>query len=326
MTADEPALPIVPPGQHGGDVVRVAHALGIDPDDVLDLSVSLNPEAPDLTATFERAASHAQRYPDPERATAMLAEAVGVEAERVVLTNGGAEAIALVAGAEPVGWVEGPEFSLYERHLASLDPGGLRWRSNPSNPLGRRAGIDERADVWDEAFWPLTAGTWTRGDDRSWRLGSLTKLWACPGVRIGYVIAPTAEAAAAVRTRQPRWSVGALAIAAIETLLPVTDLARWSAGVRRRRGELVALLRAHGFRVTDTEANWVLVERPGLRAELIARRVLVRDCASFGLAALHRIAVTDDAGLAALAAAVEHVAPDVDAGGSSSVAADHDEI
>ena len=93
------------------------------------------------------------------------------------------------------GEVVEPEFSLYRRHLAEVRAGAGRWRSNPSNPLGRSPPPTTTPAVWDEAFWPLATGTWTRGDDAAWRLGSLTKLWACPGLRLGYVIAPDAAPA-----------------------------------------------------------------------------------------------------------------------------------
>ena len=58
---------------------------------------------------------------------------------RLLLTNGGAEAIALVAAELGPGWVDEPDFSLYRRHLPAIDPDGPRWRSNPHNPTGRLA-------------------------------------------------------------------------------------------------------------------------------------------------------------------------------------------
>ncbi|MFV0523352.1 MAG: hypothetical protein ACK5RL_02520 [Acidimicrobiales bacterium] len=63
-----------------------------------------------------------------------------MDPELLVLTNCGAEAIALTAAVERVGNVVGPEFSFYERHLERVEPDAPRWRSNPSNPVGRLAG------------------------------------------------------------------------------------------------------------------------------------------------------------------------------------------
>jgi histidinol-phosphate/aromatic aminotransferase/cobyric acid decarboxylase-like protein len=65
-------------------------------------------------------------------------------------------------------------------------------------------------------------------------------------------------------------------------------------------------LRAHDFDTAPSDANYVLVPRAGgLRDRLARDGVLVRDCATFGLAEHVRIAVPDDAGLSRLAAALE---------------------
>ncbi len=251
-----------------------------------------------------------RRYPDPTAATAAMAGAIGVDPARLVLTNGGAEAIALVAALHPVGWVESPEFALYARHLTVVHPRAPRWRSNPHNPLGTLAASDDTAWVWDEAFWPLATGTWTRGDEHSWRIGSLTKLWACPGLRLGYAIAPSVDGAAAIAARQPAWAVNGLALALVEPLLAATDLPAWAAAIADGRAELVDTLAGHGFTAQPSAANWVLV--PGLaqrRAALARHGVLVRDCASFGLDGVARVAVPDGPGRRRLDAALAAVAP-----------------
>jgi histidinol-phosphate/aromatic aminotransferase/cobyric acid decarboxylase-like protein len=290
------AVDLPEPGEHGGDAVQVAHALGLDPDAVVDLSASLNPFAPDVVAlaaaTLQRQPGSIRRYPDADAATNSLAGALGVDPDRVVLTNGGAEAIALVAAELRSGHVVDPEFSLYRRHLATVDKAAPRWRSNPSNPLGQLAGPDEQAGVWDEAFYPLATGRWSRGDHEAWRVGSLTKLWACPGLRLGYVIAPDGLAAAALRRHQPAWPVNGLALALMEPLLAQTDLAGWAHAIAALRTAVVGRLGALGYEVTPTEACWVLVRSPDLRRRLAGQGVVVRDCASFGLpAGTHRVAL-----------------------------------
>lgn len=255
----------------------------------------MNPFAPDVGALIARIAGNRPevlgRYPDHHDATEVFAAAIGEDPARVVLTNGGAEAIALVADAEGSGNVSAPEFSLYERHLRLVDPDAPRWRSNPSNPLGRLAGSNEQAHVWDEAFYAIATGRWSRGDIDSWRLGSLTKLWSCPGLRLGYVIAPNDAAAQQIRDRQPRWSVNALALAALPELIEASDLAGWSAAISDLRDTFAVQLRRLGFDVEVTDCNWVMVRRPGLREVLAPHLVLVRDCASFGLDGVVRVAL-----------------------------------
>jgi histidinol-phosphate/aromatic aminotransferase/cobyric acid decarboxylase-like protein len=298
--------PAPPPGAHGGDGARLARALGRPPGDILDLSASLNPVAPDPAGVVARHLDAVGRYPDPAPATAALASAMGVAPARLLLTNGGAEAIALVAAEMPAGWVEEPDFSLYRRHLRVVDPAAGRWRSNPHNPTGLLAGTHDTAAVWDEAFWPLATGTWTRGDanHRSVVVGSLTKLLACPGLRIGYVLCPTDDLAGRLSARQPRWALNGLAAAALPELLAAVDLGAWAAATSRLRDQLAAVLRAAGYQPRPSHASWLLVEAPGLRDQLAARAILVRDCASFGWPGTVRIAVPDAAGLDRLAAAL----------------------
>jgi histidinol-phosphate/aromatic aminotransferase/cobyric acid decarboxylase-like protein len=277
---------VIPSGAHGGDGARLAAALGVDPGAVLDLSASLNPVAPDAGDVVAKHLDAVGRYPDPAAATIALAAAMDVGPDRLLLTNGGAEAIALVA-AELGGRVEEPDFSLYPR------AGGPLWRSNPHNPTGRLAQGD--ADVWDEAFYPLATGRWTAGGDVV--VGSLTKLLACPGLRIGYVLA---DAAFIRRLRQTDWSVNGLAAAALPDLLETVDLPGWVKAVAALRTDLVDVLRGAGLSPEPSDANFVLVRAPGLRDRLAPQGVLVRDCASFDLPEHVRIAVPDAAGLARL--------------------------
>jgi histidinol-phosphate/aromatic aminotransferase/cobyric acid decarboxylase-like protein len=301
---------LVEPGSHGGDGDRLALALGVEPDDVLDLSASLNPAAPDVAVLAARHLASLRRYPRPDAAEAALAERVGVERDRLVLTNGGAEAIALVASEHPSGWAEQFDFSLYRRHLTALDPSGLRWQSDPHNPTGRLRSADDRCDVRDEAFYAIATGAWTRGDPTAIVVGSLTKLFACPGLRLGYVIARDGEEADRLRARRPVWSVNALAVAITEDLLGLADLVRWRDEIASLRAELVATLARHELRCEPSDANYVWVPHArDLRARLTRQGVLVRSGASFGFPDAVRIAVPSAAAFGRFQLALDRSAP-----------------
>lgn len=310
MTTGATNLPS--PGDHGGDGLAVARFLGIDSSHLLDLSASLNPFAPDVAAL---AASHLgalRNYPDAAAATEELAGAMGVDPELLVLTNGGAEAIALLGQILKEAEIVEPEFSLYRRHLARTDLGSAgRWRSNPSNPLGQLAASSEIAAVWDEAFYPMATGEWSRGDTKSWRLGSLTKLWACAGLRLGYVIAPSIDQAVRLRATAPMWSVNGLALSLVSELLDQTDLAGWAKKMAELRTEFTRELSDLGFEVQETKVNWVLIRQPDLRADLIPRGVLIRDCANFGLPQTYRVALPRPSELERALEAFAQVAPAV---------------
>ncbi|HVW33710.1 MAG TPA: aminotransferase class I/II-fold pyridoxal phosphate-dependent enzyme [Acidimicrobiia bacterium] len=301
-------------GAHGGDAQAVARALGVDVGQILDLSASLNPEAPDVAAIAARRLDSLGRYPDATAATAAMAAALGVPADSVLLTNGGSEAIALIGADLGRAAVARPgEFSLYARHLRDVaDPGdepdAPRIRSNPNNPTGRLAAAGETAAVWDEAFYPLATGRWSRGDVAAGRagvvIGSLTKVFACPGLRVGYVHADPAVIAR-LADRQPRWSLNGLAAAVVPELLAGADLGAWAEAVARRRAALAGALPG----VEPADANFVLVAVPEgaaqCRSRLARHGVLVRDCTSFGLPSHVRVAVPDEAGLARLVQAWE---------------------
>jgi histidinol-phosphate/aromatic aminotransferase/cobyric acid decarboxylase-like protein len=263
---------------------------------VLDLSQSLNPVAPDPRPIVAAHLEALGRYPDPTNAHRALSMAMDVDPERLLLTNGGAEAIALVAGLVGGSVVE-PEFSLHPRGT------GPRWRSNPQSPSGLLAAPEDQASVWDEAFYALATGEWTRGDDAI-VVGSLTKVLACPGLRVGYILAEPSFVAAC-RARQPEWSLNGLAASALPDLLLALDLADSVRRTRYLREQLRALLEGHGMLVRPSDANWLLVEYPGLREVLAPKGIVVRDCASFGLKGVARIAVPNETGLARLADALE---------------------
>lgn len=284
-------MTIPPPDAHGGDGPSIARALGIPVDDVLDLSLSLNPCAPELEVMAARHLDSLRRYPDSATATRLLAEAIGVESERVILTNGGAQAIDIVRRRVGGSVASEPEFSLHPR-----GDGGPAWRSDPHNPTGLLAASDAKADVWDEAFYPLATGRWTAGRECVAVVGSLTKVFACPGLRLGYVIG---EGFAA-----PEWSVNSLALALLPELLERAELDKWARQIAVLRDALVDLLDRHGLRTRPSDANWVLVEASGLRSQLAHHGVVIRDCTSFGLPDTARIAVPDEPGLERLAKAL----------------------
>src|SRR5438132_3002858 len=301
-------------GQHGGDAAAVAAALGCEVTDILDLSASLNPDAPDLATLAAGRLDSLGRYPDAGAATAAMAAALGTTPDRVLLTNGGAEAIALVGHDFGRAAVARPaEFSLYARHLIETvdpaeDPAAPRIRSNPNNPTGRLAAPGDTATVWDEAFYPLAAGTWSRGDVAAGRaavaIGSLTKVFACPGLRVGYVHADPAVIAR-LADRQPRWALNGLAAALVPDLLARVDLPAWAAATARRRAALTAAL--PGAERSDANFALVRVEEgaAAARARLAHHGVLVRDCTSFGLPGHIRVAVPDEVGLTRLVDAWE---------------------
>jgi histidinol-phosphate/aromatic aminotransferase/cobyric acid decarboxylase-like protein len=98
--------------------------------------------------------------------------------------------------------------------------------------------------------------------------------------------------------------VGSLATTALPELLAAVDLPVWREGLAGLRHRLGGVLAAHGLSARPSDANWVLVDAPGLREALAPHGVVVRDCASFGLSGVARIAVPDEDGITRLDAAL----------------------
>jgi histidinol-phosphate/aromatic aminotransferase/cobyric acid decarboxylase-like protein len=88
--------------------------------------------------------------------------------------------------------------------------------------------------------------------------------------------------------------------------LATTDLDKWALRITELRTELEHLLHAYGLVAEPSDANWVLVEAPGLRDQLAHHGVVIRDCTSFGLPRHVRIAVPDERGLERLSVALAH--------------------
>ena len=101
-------------------------------------------------------------------------------------------------------------------------------RTRTTRP-GRLAPADERADVWDEAFYPLATGRWTRGDGDAVVVGIADQAVRLP--RPAGRLRARAGRRSRLRARQPTWSVNGLAVAALPDLL---DTVR-PAGLGRRR-------------------------------------------------------------------------------------------
>ena len=126
-------------------------------------------------------------------------------------------------------------------------------------------------------------------------LRSLTKVFALPGLRIGYLLAAPAVAAA-VQACLPSWNVSAPAQAAgvvAARLLP-DEAPRVRAAVAALRRALADGLATLGLQPVGAGGPFLLYQRPDaavLCAALAERGVRLRHLASFGLADHVRIGV-----------------------------------
>jgi threonine-phosphate decarboxylase len=184
-----------------------------------------------------------------------------------------------------------------------FDPSGAEvvWLCNPNNPTGRLwqprtlrdwiAAHARTSFVVDEAFLPF------RDDEAAHSLiphvdrlpnvvvlRSLTKLYALPGLRLGYAVA-SEMSAHRLRAERVPWSVNALAqgagLAALDDEAYLAETHAWLAAERgsllRRLAEVSAALKP-----LPTESNFVLLWTASSIASALAERgIVVRDASNF---------------------------------------------
>jgi len=115
-------------------------------------------------------------------------------------------------------------------------------------------------------------------------LRSLTKIFHLCGARLGYVLA-CRERIEQLKSRQPTWSVNALAQAAGAAFMKdKTFIARTREFYASETPRFIASLRDSGFAVRPTETNFFLIETADdlkLIRALMERGVVVRHTRNF---------------------------------------------
>ena len=126
-------------------------------------------------------------------------------------------------------------------------------------------------------------------------LKAFTKLYAIPGIRLGYAVCGDAAAAEKIQESGQFWSVSSLAqtagIAALDEEEYVRETREY---IKAERQYLAAELSNLGVKVYSGAANFLLFRSvPGLCEKLLAEGILIRDCSNFsGLTdGFYRIAV-----------------------------------
>jgi threonine-phosphate decarboxylase len=266
--------------------------------------------------------------PDCRALTARLAWLHGVEPAQVVVGNGANDLIyaaaralappqaavveptyteylraSLLAGATVAHWLsEGEDF-----RPGPFDPGraNLVWLCNPNNPTGQLwppgaladwiASLPGTVFVVDEAYLPFRADEAEHTLIPAVRrlanlvvLRSFTKVYALPGLRLGYAVSSPALAER-LRAQVVPWSVNAVAQAVgAAALEDEAFLARTRAWLRETLGPFTAGLAGCStcLRPLPSQANFVLVRLAEVASGWLARRlaergIAVRDASNF---------------------------------------------
>lgn len=278
---------------HGGGVEAAARAWGCAPGDVLDLSTGLHPAGPPawLGDWLKEHAALAGRYPDASGmpARGAVADAFSVRAEQVLMAAGAQAVIEVIVQAmgwrslairtpcytEPIRCALRAGCALRSFSGVEVPVADVAWITSPANPQGDVVALPGgRAVVLDESYMPFARRRRLGVMPGVIRIGSLTKIFAIPGLRLGYVIA---EEGTVRRLRRwlPPWPVGTLALHLVPALLPEAD-AR-DAALAQARQRMYRLLARCGWDSMPSEASFVLARpRRGPLPDFAAARILVR--------------------------------------------------
>lgn len=254
-------------------------------------------------------------YPEPQPYSLerLIAKKHGIPDGCVLATNGVTEAIYLIAQAYSHGHnnlyaTERPTFSEYADacNMFGMKPTGSRqaaiaWLCNPNNPTGsvytqetvmlhtRRHALV----VIDQAYEDYTKARIMSPQEAIQtgnivQLHSMTKTYAVPGLRIGYITAAE-HIVRKIRQYARPWSVSALAIEAGKFLIDnnrpaITDLDGYLEETQRLKRELNSI---PGIHAGETETNFMLARIQNDTAarlkEYLATKhgILIRDASNF---------------------------------------------
>lgn len=314
---------------HGGDVYEVKRKFRKE---IIDFSANINPLGlPRMTkkAIYENF-DKILHYPDPNSRsiTRKIAKYWGISEENVLLANGSAQLIYLIASTYkprttllPV-----PTFSEYERAAKSVKsrmrflklsekedfklslPATLEadifFLCNPNNPTGNlitedRGKIEKfpgKLLVIDEAFMDFLPDqknytlVWKAVKKRKIVvLRTLTKFFALPGLRIGYLIAHK-DIVSRLKQNQAPWSTNSLAQIAAEEIMDDKEYINKTYELIGKERDFLnlELSEIEGLKPYPSVTNFLLIKiekrsatSKSLKELLIQKGILVRDCSNF---------------------------------------------
>jgi len=305
---------------HGNDIHQTKNKIVAD----FSTNVFNNPETEKIIEFLKENVDVVRNYPDCNCTSLRqkFASNYNVSDDNVLVCNGSTESFYLVAhlfkGRSSVIFI--PSFSeyedacrLYDHQIeftsndidildASID-NKLVWLGNPNNPDSKyytRSFLKEfigqhpsTVFVIDEAYIDLCADGETIADlvndfENLIVIKSFTKLYAIPGVRLGFIVTHSKRIDELKKLHMP-WAVNVLAMKAGEYILDhlvkkqnqVDDLLQGSLMFQQNINQL------EGFKVTKSSCNYFLVEMETEKASdlkdflLREHGLLIRDASNF---------------------------------------------
>jgi threonine-phosphate decarboxylase len=310
---------------HGSNPQYLYNELGMAlPKVYLDFSANINPLGPPevLKRNWNHFYEEMMVYPDPNAANLkmIIADKEQISVDSILVGNGGAELIFLIArmlAGKKVLLVQ-PTFSEYETACRAngceilyhqlkepdfeLDLN--EWHSkikeadavfvcNPNNPTGVQyphstmmALIEECEKhncqvILDEAFYDFLSEydsviPTIHQYSNVIIIRSMTKMFAIPGLRLGYLIARP-ETIKKLRPFQPHWSVNTIALLSGELLFQEQSfIKKTQEFISKERKRLVDLLKQLDFIVSPSKINFYLLQDPYINDQFLLFEYLLK--------------------------------------------------
>ena len=193
-------------------------------------------------------------------------------------------------------------FLLTEDILSAIDEDtDMIMLCSPNNPTGRLVSRDllerilERCrdtGTWlflDECFGELTdtetpsLADMLRPGDRVFLLRAFTKIFAMPGIRLGYAVCPNSELVDRICIQSQPWNVSSLAQAAGVAALDCEGWAETTRALMRKEKDYLSReLEGMGISVLHSDANFLMLSGvPGLYDRLLEKGILIRNCENY---------------------------------------------
>lgn len=309
--------------EHGANTKKIARELHIEASSLQDFSANINPhdEPSWLTRVVEEAFSAQFSYPDIEYVELKKAIALyeGIDTQRISLGNGASPFFFDIIHHLPIheATLFMPTFNEYEqalranqakiheiisfdyeKHLKTLPFQEALFICNPNNPTGHltpKTAILSYAKrypqstiILDESFMDFTDKNQSCMLDIETHpniivIKSYTKIFKCPGLRIGALFSANRSLIQDLKEKTPPWSINSYIEAILPHYLGDTHFLKETRElVDEQRIELVKHLEQFDFEVIPSTVNFIMFHADfDVAKACLKQGILIRDCQNF---------------------------------------------
>jgi len=300
---------------HGGDIYTFSKSLGIKNRQVIDFSSNINQYSPNLTIDFNQLSISKYAELSYKKLKKKLATHYQSKANQIALYNGASVAIETFLRTlnRPV-TLYAPAYGEYKRFAPKAQlinrfddiytpprKNNLVIFVNPATPDGLSYDLETLFEIWerenntiliDESFLEFTKTASVikrlKKNDKLYILKSLTKFYACAGVRVGIIIS-TPKNIQILTQNQPLWQVSTFDMHYIlEALKDIAFKKVVLKKIKRDKKRLLKLLKKSPFiaKIYPSDANFFLILLKGLDADTLQKRcnkerIMIRNCENF---------------------------------------------